>query len=441
MTYREALRYLDSFINYEQKEGYNYKDLFKLDRMRRLAAFLGDPQKTINSLHVAGSKGKGSTAAVIHSILKRAGFKAALYTSPHLSTFRERIRIGDGLIKEDEIARLAEKLKGSVEKLLPDRPTFFELYTAIAFLYFKEKKADLAIYETGLGGRLDATNIIEPLASVITPLSYEHTDKLGATLTEIAYEKCGIIKERTVCISAPQDPEAARKIEETCAERDSPLRMVGRDIFYRLVSSDDRRQIFDVSGEFGEYAGLETNLLGPHQAANCATAIAAVESLKRFGMSVPERALREGIRDVSWPGRFEIYGRNPYVILDGAQNRASARALAESIKQILKYKKLILVFGASKDKDIKGMLDELIPLADTIIATESNIKERALGASKLAAMIPAEKTTYVTSSVKEALSKAASCVEKDDAVIVTGSLFVVGEAREILCEKEVTAIR
>lgn len=197
MTYRESLDYLNSFIDHEQKSAYDYAS-FKLDRMVRLAAALGDPQKAVRSIHVAGTKGKGSTCAIIQSILKAAGMKVGLYTSPHLVSFRERIRIDDTLISEENVGVLLDQVREAVDTMAEDRPTFFEVYTALAFLYFKKKKADIAVYEVGLGGRLDATNIIEPLVSVITPISYEHTDILGAKLSEIAGEKAGIIKEGSV---------------------------------------------------------------------------------------------------------------------------------------------------------------------------------------------------------------------------------------------------
>ena len=226
MTYPEALRYLESFINYEKMDGYNYKSSLKLERMKRLAALLGDPQNSAKSVHIAGTKGKGSTASYVYSILKSAGFRTGLYTSPHLVDFRERIRIGgpstspgqsrakpgdDRLISEKDLSSIVEKIRDVVDSSMKnDKPSLFEICTALAYIYFKEKKADLVVYETGLGGRLDATNIIEPLVCAITPLSYEHTDKLGDTLEEIAGEKCGIIKSGSICVSAPRQNYSSR---------------------------------------------------------------------------------------------------------------------------------------------------------------------------------------------------------------------------------------
>ncbi|MDP3804780.1 MAG: folylpolyglutamate synthase/dihydrofolate synthase family protein, partial [Candidatus Omnitrophota bacterium] len=387
MTYQEALQYLDSFINYEKLDSYDYKKCLKLDTMRKLARLLGDPQEGINSIHIAGTKGKGSTAAILHSILKNAGFKVGLYTSPHLESFRERIRINDELISEEEISRLLERIKSVVDKMEDDIPSFFEVYTALAYLYFKERKVDFAVYETGLGGRLDATNIINPLVSAITPISYEHTQKLGNTLKEIAGEKGGIIKDSTPCVSAPQAGEAREVIENICKEKRAKLILVGKDILFEELNSDERREAFNIFGLFGEYPILETPLLGSHQVVNAATAVGILEALRFYGLTIPSEAVRNGIRDVRWAGRLEIVSRNPLVILDGAQNRASANALAKAVKKIFGYRRLLLVLGVSKDKDIAGILEELLPISDSIILTKSKVIERALEPSKIKELI------------------------------------------------------
>ncbi|MBI5124090.1 MAG: bifunctional folylpolyglutamate synthase/dihydrofolate synthase, partial [Candidatus Omnitrophica bacterium] len=384
MTYSEALKYLDSFINYERVRDYNYKESLKLERMRLLAALLGNPQRYIPSVHVAGSKGKGSTAAYIQSIIKAANFKVGLYTSPHLISFRERIKINDTLINEEDLSRILGDIKKVIEpSMQDDRPTFFEVYTALAFMYFKEKNVDFVVYETGLGGRLDATNVIEPLVSAITPISYEHTDKLGSTLKEIAGEKCGIIKKDSICVSAPQEKEALDVIESVCGETRSRLILVGRDVTFKDVKSDDEEVVFNVSGALGEYPLLKTSLLGPHQMMNAALAIAAVEAMALRGTVIPMDAVRNGIESACWEGRIEVVKRKPFMILDGAQNRASANALANAIKKIFKYKKLILVFGVSKDKDVKGILEELLPISDSVILTKSKVAMRAMRSEKI----------------------------------------------------------
>lgn len=443
MTYEEALQYLDSFINYEKVDSYNYRSLLKLKRMRRLAALLGDPQRAAPAVHVAGTKGKGSTAAYIYSILKAVNFKVGLYTSPHLMSFRERIRINspsdDCLISEEGLSRILNKIKNVIEPFMKDdRPSFFEVCTILACLYFEEKNIDFAVYEVGLGGRLDATNIIEPLVCAITPLSYEHTDKLGNTLEEIAAEKCGIIKSGSICVSAPQEKEASKVIEDTCRTRHSKLVFVGKDINFEEIRSNDEEEIFSVSGIYGKYSPLNSRLIGSHQMVNAAVAIGVIEALISRGITIPVDAIKSGIEDAKWEGRLEIVNRKPYLVLDGAQNKASAYALAGAIKKIFKYKKLILVLGVSKDKDVKGMLEELLPICDSLILTKSKVLARALEPAKIKEFVDVVKHNVkdiiLTSNVEDALNKALFNAGQDDLILVTGSLFVVGEAKENLKE-------
>ncbi|MFA5146236.1 MAG: folylpolyglutamate synthase/dihydrofolate synthase family protein [Candidatus Omnitrophota bacterium] len=440
MTYPEALTYFDSLMNYERADDYDYKKSFRLDRMKALAALLGDPQKETKAIHIAGTKGKGSTAAFIHSILKAHGFKAGLYTSPHLVSFRERIRVNDELISEGDVAGILGVIKAAVDKMGDDIPSFFEVYTMLAYIYFKEKKADIAVYETGLGGRLDATNIIEPLVLAITPISYEHTQKLGSTLREIAFEKAGIIKDGSLCVSGPQEPEALKVIDEVCREKRAKLFLAGRDLTFRERETDHEKQRFDVSGLFNEYPGLESSLLGPHQVVNAAVAIGVIEALKLRGISVAGEAVIDGVRTARWEGRFEIAGRSPFIVLDGAQNRASAHALARAVKKIFTYGELILVLGVCKDKDIRGILEELLPLSGLVILTKSKVTERALDPSVMKGIMdsernmraPGRRDILLTGNVRDALREARLRAKKESLILVTGSLFVVGEARELL---------
>ena len=436
MTYQEALRYLDQFINYENTDSYSYKSSFKLERMWRLCSLLGDPQKDVRSIHVAGTKGKGSTSAIIHSILKNSGFKTGLYTSPHLSSFRERIRIDDELIAEDDVGGILDTIKKAVDGMGDDKPSFFEIYTALAFLYFKREGVDFAVYEVGLGGRLDATNVIDPLVCAITPISYEHTNILGDTLAGIAHEKAGIIKENSICVSAPQEKEALGVIENVCREKGVGLVLVGRDIKFKETKASDEEEVFEVSSLFGKHDNLHMKLLGAHQVVNSAVAIGAVEALRLSGASVGKDAIKRGIESVRWPGRLEVVRkRSPRVVLDGAQNKASADALARSVRKIFKYDKLILVLGVSKDKDIKGILKELVPISDIIILTKSKVINRAMDPALIRSLItPASKDVIVTQGVEDALDKAMSKAGPSDLILVTGSLFVVGEARKIFVE-------
>ena len=435
MTYPEALKYLDSFVNFEKSGEYDYKTSFKLERMKRLAALLGDPQKVARSIHIAGSKGKGSTASYVHSILKNSNFRVGLYTSPHLITFRERIRINDTeLISEKDLSRILEEIKGVLESSMKDdRPTFFEVYTAIAYIYFKEKKVDFAVYETGLGGRLDATNLVEPLVSAITPLSYEHTDKLGNTLEEIATEKCGIIKSDSICVSAPQEEEAFKTIDRICRDRRTRLILIGRDVKFKELESNENSNIFDVHGMLREYPRLRTSLIGAHQIVNAATAIGIIEALSLRNFDISSAAIKKGIENAKWEGRMEVLGKSPLVVVDGAHNRASAGALADSVKKIFKNKRITLIFGASKDKDVKGMLEELLPIANSIILTKSKVADRALDPALIEEIALKVSSTCLkarASGVEEALDRALADAGKEDMILITGSLFIVGEAKE-----------
>lgn len=428
MTCAEALCYLDSSVNYEKKDGYEYRKAFGLGRIAKLCALLGDPQRSVRAVHIAGSKGKGSTAAITASILRAAGLRTGLYTSPHLVSFAERIRIDDELIPERDLGRLCGDVKAAADTMADDPPTYFELVTAIAYLYFRERRADIAVYEVGLGGRLDATNILAPLVSAITPVSYEHTDKLGDTLARIAFEKAGIVKEGGVCVIAPQAPEAAHEIMKICHERHARPVSVGHDITYRELGADDARERFAVTGMRGTYPDLEMRLLGSHQVVNAATAIGIVETLAASGIAVSPGAIRDGIASARWDGRLQVAGRRPYIVLDGAQNRASAAALVAAIRRIFRYRRLILVLGVSRDKDVNGIADELSPAADIVILTKSSMAERALEPARIREAFAAPKDTVVTSLVSEALGKARSLASAEDLILVTGSLFVVGDA-------------
>ncbi|MCM8781773.1 MAG: bifunctional folylpolyglutamate synthase/dihydrofolate synthase [Candidatus Omnitrophica bacterium] len=423
MTYEEISRYLDSFVNYEKFISFDYKESLKLERMKKIAAMLGDPHRGLRCIHIAGTKGKGSTAAMVASILREAGFKVGLYTSPHLISFRERIRINNELISEADLCNLGSRIKSIFDKI--DRgsevyPTFFEVYTALAFLYFKEKKVDFCVVEVGLGGRLDATNIIMPLCCGITHISFEHTKKLGNTLSEIATEKSGIIKENSICVSSLQESSVRDVIRKTCAERKCKLYEVGRDLYFK----EETPQIFSVTGVFQKYPCLEVGLLGEHQFMNATTAIGLIESLRFYDIIINEKAIRDGLKNVHWPGRLQIIQHNPYIVLDGAQNSSSAKVLKEAIKKFFHYDRLILVLGISKDKDIKGICDELGPISDEIILTKANLP-RAEEPSVIKTYL--QKEPQVTSSVEEAMYVAQELAAPADLILVTGSLFVVGE--------------
>lgn len=442
MTYKNVLQYLDSFIDYEKLISFNYKESLKLERMKRFSESLGNPHTDLRCIHIAGTKGKGSTSAMVASILKAANFKVGLYTSPHLISFRERIRINDELINEEELCDIINRIRPFIDKIDKNSdmyPTFFEVYTAAAFLYFKEKKTDFCVLEVGLGGRLDATNIIEkPLCCGIAQISLEHTQKLGGTLEKIATEKAGIIKEGSICVSSSQENSAMNVIRKSCKDKNCRLYEVGKDLHFKAMDFNQEKQFFSVSGIFGEYPDLELGLLGEHQLMNATTAIGLVETLRFYDIMIDTSRVRDGLKNVKWPGRLQVLQRSPYIVLDGAQNRASAKALAEAVKKFFHYNRLILILGISKDKDIKGICEELEPVSDEIILTKANLP-RAEEPVVLKRYI--KKEVRLTMDVDEAMNAAKELASPLDLILVTGSLFVVGGAlgknvgQEELCKR------
>jgi len=443
MTYPEAVGYLDSLINYEKIPVYPYKESLKFERVNGFLHAIGNPQQSLKCIHIAGSKGKGSTCAFIAYILREAGYKTGLYTSPHLSDFRERIRIleapsaasvlqsekeFEGMIPPEELARLVVRLRPAIERYNKDSAygplSLFEVYTALAFIYFKEKKVDFAVLETGLGGRLDATNAALAGICAITPISYEHTQKLGSSLREIATEKAGIIKRSTsIVVSAPQPEEAMQVIRSRCKEAGAKLCEVGKDLVY-----DELKNGFRIKGSLRDYPPLKIGLLGKHQLINASVAVAVIEALHSYGIDIGAGCIKKGLEETIWPGRCEVISKNPAVVLDGSQNIASAEVLKEAIKKHFKYRKLILVLGISKDKDIKGICDQLYDLADTVILTKAN-NPRATDPETLSGYFPGKKI-HITNSVQEASGLAQKEAGKRDLALVTGSLFVVGEFRD-----------
>ncbi len=454
MSYKQTQNYLNSFINYENKNAYSYNESFKLGRIKAFLEKIGNPQENLKCIHVAGSKGKGSTCAFIAYILKEAGFKTGLYTSPHLSDFRERIRIleqksevrsqkseFDGMISKEQFTNLVAKLKPQIDKFNKTSQfgplSFFEVYTAIAFEYFKEKKVDFAVLETGLGGRLDATNVVNPLACAITPISLEHTYLLGSTLKAIAAEKAGIIKNKgQIVITSVEEKDALDVIKQRCKEFAAKLFVLNKDFSFKKIKSDSKEQIFNVSGISGNYKNLKINLLGEHQLINAATAVACVEALRFQNINVSKEAIKKGLQATRWPARFEIIGNNPKIILDAAHNPASARALKETFKENMNSTKPILVFGISNDKDIPGVVKELTAITDDIILTKSD-NPRATEPKELKKFFAQNKNITLTKNTKQAMELALEKAKINDAILVTGSLFVVAEVRKLFFNADI----
>jgi dihydrofolate synthase/folylpolyglutamate synthase len=431
-AYKAALEYLYSFVDFSMQKVDTYSPArFRLERMQALVASMGNPQAAFPSIHVAGTKGKGSVCILCASALHEAGYKVGLYTSPHLDDYAERIQIDGEFIPHSELVNMVEAIKPYVAAI-PELTTF-EITTALAFMYFRQQKVDAAVVEVGLGGRLDATNVLQPVVSVITSISYDHTQLLGNTLTLIAGEKAGIIKSGIPVVSAPQDDEARLVIERVTRERGSSLVQVGRDYLYTNLSKSLEGQtilVWSADGNHKSPVELSFPLLGAHQAANAATAYAALDIFDHNGLKVDHKAIKCGFSKAFWPGRFEIVQRTPPVVLDCAHNRDSALKLRLTLDEYYPQKRIVLVFGASEDKDIVGMFTELMPLVKELIAVKS-FHPRAIDPEKLVDMAQAfEHPAACIEDIPQAVEKALQKVGENDLVLVTGSIFVVAEARK-----------
>lgn len=441
-AYEAALDYLYGFINLEQKSIDRYQ-ASKIDttRTRDLLAALNDPQQRYPAIHIAGTKGKGSVASMCASCLRAAGLRVGLYTSPHLRDFRERIRILTpddpvGLIDQDDFVARVEDVRHLVEAL--PGITWFEIVTAIAFHHFATEGIDILVAEVGLGGRLDATNVLLPDVSVITSLSLDHTQLLGNTLSAIAYEKGGIIKQGIPVVTAPQEDEALAKLISISEERASPMTLIGREWQYEPVGR---------SSEVARYHGLRITispdedfvstgaeflvaLAGDHQLLNATVAIAALQHVAARFPTLDEAAVRAGLAGVRWDGRLELLATaddQPAVLVDCAHNVASATRLADALATEFTYDRLILVFGAPEDKNIAGMMDILFPLADVVILTTAN-HPRSASPQWLAEQASGKGyDTLLTASTAAALDLSLSLASPEDMVCVTGSIIVVGD--------------
>ena len=439
LTYQQAIAYLESLINYERTP--IPPRAFKLDRMEYLLGRVGNPHRKLRSLHIAGTKGKGSTTALVASMLGADGFQVGRYTSPHLVSFRERIRIGKKLISEDEVGQTLSQVQPELEGIKSTElgsPSFFEAYTLLAITYFAARNLDFVVFEVGLGGRLDATNVITPLVCGITTVGYDHMQVLGDTLDSIAREKAGIIKPGCPVVSAPQVPEAAQALEEVCAERGARLVWVeigpktDKSVAVQKIRGDLNGQVVTIHVLSGEYPELYCPLLGDHQLPNIGVAVGMVELLSEQGFVVGPEAIRRGLAEVDWPGRLQVVGRSPWVVLDSAHDQPSALALRESLASLFPHERLFLLLGISKDKDIRAMGEILCPLAHEVIFTTVNLP-RATPAAELESQLgDLCRHSLVIPDPAAAIGHARKQASAGDLICITGSIFLVGEAMKVL---------
>jgi dihydrofolate synthase/folylpolyglutamate synthase len=428
-NYREALQYLYSVTDYATRgRSPHSSDRFDLERVERLLALIGNPHHTFRAIHVAGTKGKGSTSAMLASIARQAGYRTGLYTSPHLHSFRERMQVDGELISREEVVAGVKQLSRYVSQM--QHVTTFELITTLAFGWFAAQRCELAVIEVGMGGRLDATNVITPMVSAITSISHDHERYLGHTLADIATEKAGIVKVGVPVVSAPQSTEVQQVITRICEERHSPLTIVGRDWEWAVIQSTANGQQFAAwrSDELSTRSVYTLRLLGSHQQANAVTALATVFALSRAGLSLPEHAIQEGLKSVQWPARLEVLSHDPWVVVDGAHNGDSMQHLRRAVEELFPHRKLILVFGASSDKDLDAMLGEILPLADRVLLTRAH-HPRAADPATLASRAAELGKPAKTVAIEEALGEALRLANRDDLICATGSLFIAAEFR------------
>ena len=443
-NYTDALEYLGQRTNYERTRPESIgPEAFKLDRMRALLDELGNPERDVRCVHVAGSKGKGSVVEMTASCLTACGYATGIYTSPHLVDIRERVRIGRELIGYPAFHRVCRKVAEASEavKRRHGEATYFELLTAMALAYFAEQAVDIAVIEVGLGGRLDATNLVQPEVTAITAIQLEHTALLGDTLAKIAKEKAGIFKAGIAALTIPQDPTVLEALREVAAKVGAPLQTVGEDIEFssRFEATHDlgphARVCLNTAKSAFEH--LPVPLKGEHQAYNCGLALAILDKLRDRGFETPERKVAEGLTRTPTEGRLEIMGRNPRIVLDGAHTPDSVHCLVKAIGAHLRYDSMVVVFGCAADKDVKAMLSRLALGADKVVFTRAANNPRAMDPRELQRKFAeiSPKMTMMAKTLPEALALAGHAVGRDDLICITGSFYLAGEARKHLLEQ------
>lgn len=431
MTYQEALDFIHSTHKFSIKLG--------LDNVSHLLNLMGNPQEKLAYIHVAGTNGKGSTSSYLNQMLMAAGYKVGLYTSPFLETFNERTRINNDNIPDVDLADITTFVKKCIDKMVADglnHPTEFEIVTAIAFEYYCREKVDVVVLEVGMGGRLDSTNVIQnPLVSIITPVDLDHVEYLGDTIGKIAAEKAGIVKPGCSVVVHPQEPEAMKVIEDICRKNGSQFTLAPTDQI-QILNVSDQGTDFELAGE-----AYHIRMLGEHQTRNATVALTAIKILNQEGvLKVSKEAVMKGLAEANWPGRMEIMHRKPLVLIDGAHNLHGAKGLSQAVRTLFKDREIIAVVGILGDKDVSGILEEMMPLCKTVICTEPD-NPRKMSAENLERQVKAfegntgvtgPKNTLVEPDIKKAFEKALELATPDSVVILFGSLYMIGNARTVI---------
>lgn len=440
-NYSTALRWLNSHVDYERMRIVNYNNrTFSLERMRKILSRLGNPHQQIRCALVAGTKGKGSTCAMVASMLQSCGYTVGLYTSPHLVDLRERIVIDGRVINYPDMTNLF-KLIAREECILGDkRLSYFEILTAAALRYFSDEAVDVAILETGLGGRLDSTNVVSPMVCGMTHISLDHTNILGNDLKTIAREKAGIFKKGVAAVSVAQEPQVERALCDVAEATGAPLQFTGNQIefSYRFESTKELgpHSRVCISTESSRWEHLAVPLKGEHQAHNCGLALAILDKLKGHGFNVSNSKVISGLARTSLPGRMEMVHTSPRVVIDGAHNAVSVQALIKSLGAHIAYDSLVLIFGCGQDKEYDGMLKEVSLGADKIIFTRAKANPRAMDPDMLMGQFTdiSGKMAQSAKSLTEALRLASRAVSREDLIVVTGSFYLAGEAKKYFAD-------
>jgi dihydrofolate synthase/folylpolyglutamate synthase len=428
LSYEKTLEWLYSIRRFGAKR--------TLEPTKHVLELLGNPQKRFKSIHVGGTNGKGSTSSLIASILTAEGYRVGLFTSPHLIKFNERICINGEQISDQDLTRILRKIKCLSEKMIdytnPLRLHFFDIVTATAFFYFAEKEVDFAVIEVGLGGRLDATNVIKPLVSVITNIGFEHTNILGETLVEIAWEKAGIIKANSILVTATSNCEVFEVFKKRANDCGVKIIQVGRDTSFQRISYTLSGQRFRAKG-IETYPELFISLLGKHQVINAVTAIAVMESLQDHEIFISKNCIIEGLKRAKWPARMEVVSHEPLIIIDSAKDAEATTAIKKTVQELLTYDRMIAILALSTDKKRREMINDISEIADHFILTTHEVMGRSTDPKILGEIVSKHGKTYdIIKDPEKALTHSQQISKPNDVILIIGSVYLAGRLRKIL---------